>query len=377
MDTLTSPFNTLKLCRYPVRQKEQLRAWDAADEFLLQQLDETEDLDENPRILIINDQFGALALSLHQFGPIVISDSWLAHAGSHHNLSLNQLPDTAITLHSSLDYPEETFDLVLIKVPKSLAMLEDQLIRLRPLLHPQSRVIAGGMVKSIHTSTLKLFEKILGPTHTSLARKKARLVLPELDPSLDMPSSPYPSSYTLEGTSFTIINHAAVFSRDSLDIGTRFLLQHLPAGEQYRKIIDLGCGNGVVGLMAAVKNPSAEVLFTDESFMAVASAEANFRAAFQDERQAEFVVTDCLSGVTANSYDLILNNPPFHQQNAVGDFIAVQMFKEARNTLKKGGELWVIGNRHLGYHLRLKKLFGNCETVAGNKKFVILKARKS
>jgi 16S rRNA (guanine1207-N2)-methyltransferase len=37
-------------------------------------------------------------------------------------------------------------------------------------------------------------------------------------------------------------------------------------------------------------------------------------------------------------------------------------------------ELRVVGNRHLGYHLKLKKLFGNCETVAGNAKFVILKA---
>ena len=41
------------------------------------------------------------------------------------------------------------------------------------------------------------------------------------------------------------------------------------------------------------------------------------------------------------------------------------MFRESKQVLRRGGELWVIGNRHLGYHIQLKKLFGNCEVVAG------------
>lgn len=128
--------------------------------------------------------------------------------------------------------------------------------------------------------------------------------------------------------------------------------------------------------MAAQNNPGAHIDFVDESFMAVASAKENFEAAFGAERSATFTATDCLSGLAKNRYDLVLNNPPFHQQNAVGDFIALQMFRESHQALRKDGELWVIGNRHLGYHLRLKKLFGNCDTVASNKKFIILKARK-
>lgn len=276
----------------------------------------------------------------------------------------------------SLTSPDGKFDLVLIKVPKSLAMLEDQLYRLRPHLHENSRIISGGMVKSIHTSTLKLFEKILGPTTTSLARKKARLIFTQPSAELWQGSTPYPSTYTLENSQFQIANHAGVFSRDSLDIGTRFFLSHLPTGDQYRSIIDLGCGNGVVGLMAAHKNPNAELTFVDESFMAVDSARLNFTAAFGDQRQATFCATDCLQGIAANSADLILNNPPFHQQNVVGTHIANQMFRESHKVLREGGELWVIGNRHLGYHSVLKKHFGNCETVVSNKKFVILKVVK-
>lgn len=377
MDTLSSQFGDFLLRRFPPRKNEQLRAWDAADEYLLNQLQDKNILRHSIRILIVNDLFGALTLSLHQFHPSTVSDSWLSQQGLIVNAEENQISTEQIKVLSSLDNPEGVFDLVLIKVPKSLAMLEEQLIRIRPLLHKQSRIIAGGMVKGIHTSTLKLFEKYIGPTKTSLARKKARLIFPEFNPEMTMTESPYPSSYILEGTQHKIINHAAVFSRDSLDIGTRFFLQHLPDSNKYQKIVDLGCGNGVVGLIAAEKNPDAELCFVDESFMAVASAEANFREAFGHQRSAEFFTTDCLKGVTPSSCDLILNNPPFHQHNVVGDFIALQMFREAKQALRKGGELWVIGNRHLGYHNRLKKLFGNCETIASNKKFVILKATKN
>lgn len=52
------------------------------------------------------------------------------------------------------------------------------------------------------------------------------------------------------------------------------------------------------------------------------------------------------------------------------------MFTGARRALRPGGELWVVGNRHLGYHVQLKRIFGNCELVVGNPKFVILKAVK-
>ncbi len=376
MDTLITPQGEFPLHRYPVRSRETLRAWDAADEYLLNQLAEDDLLSGNPRVLIINDQFGALSVALHSLQPVMISDSWLAHRGLLNNLKENGAAAEAVTLLDSLTEPQGVFDLVLIKTPKSLAMLEDQLARLRPHLHEGSRVIAGAMAKNIHTSTLKLFEKNIGPTSTSLAKKKARLIFSQLDNALTPAQDKYPSSWPLEGTAYQIKNHAGVFSRDSLDIGSRFFLQHLPESLAERDIIDLGCGNGVVGLIAAEKNPAARLTFVDESFMAVDSARLNFQAAFGDSRQANFQATDCLSGLAPDSADLILNNPPFHQQHVVGDFIARQMFQESKRVLRRGGDLWVIGNRHLGYHIQLKKLFGNCEVVASNRKFVVLRARK-
>jgi 23S rRNA (guanine1835-N2)-methyltransferase len=129
--------------------------------------------------------------------------------------------------------------------------------------------------------------------------------------------------------------------------------------------------------MAAVRNPQATVHFVDESFMAVASAEENFLRALGAKRQAIFRAGDGLTDFEPNSADLILCNPPFHQQHTVGDQIASSMFKHSRRILRPGGELWVIGNRHLDYHVALKRLFGTCSVVAANAKFVILRARIS
>ena len=377
MEILKVPQGEFNLARYPVRKKELLRAWDAADEYLLNYFHEEHgDLARQQKlnILIVNDGFGALTTALTNHNITVWTDSWLAQKGVQQNLGFNKLSTDNIQIKNSIETPVGNYDFIFIKIPKSLSLLEDQLIRIKPFLTIQTKLIAAGMAKSIHTSTLKLFEKYIGLTKTSLARKKARLIFCTVDENIPVVKTPYPKSYILENTKYTIFNHANVFSRESLDIGTRFFLQHLPQSEKYKTIIDLGCGNGVVGLIAAEKNPDAIITFLDESFMAVESAKENFKAAFKEDRKSVFQVNDSLSGIEKNSADLILNNPPFHQNNVVGDEVAWQMFRQSKDVLKQSGELWVIGNRHLGYHIKLKKLFGNCEMIANNKKFVILKS---
>ena len=110
------------------------------------------------------------------------------------------------------------------------------------------------------------------------------------------------------------------------------------------------------------------------------------RAARGDERQGHadhgqqtgdhHHVHDGLAEQPADSLDLVLCNPPFHQQQVVGDFLAWRMFQQARAALMTGGELWIVGNRHLGYHAKLKRLFRGVEQVAATPKFVVLRATK-
>jgi len=394
MSLLQVPQGDFELERIPDTPNLTLRAWDAADEYLLNHLAESADTLPEKGWAILNDGFGALAVALADRRPRWLSDSHTSRRAAEQNLLRNGKSTTDIGWVDEISIREEArgfgdpVELVLIKVPKTLSLLEDQLHRLRPHLRPGARILGAGMTKTIHNSTLDLFTHLLGPTTTSLARKKARLIFCEFDAALDAGVSPYPTSFDLPSGPETpaglrVVNHAGVFSQQRLDGGTRLLLEamrhidmlHTDLGSaEALEVVDLGCGNGVVGTVAAQLNPNAHVTFLDESKRAVASARETFAGTFGGAVSAEFHVADCLDGVEPDSIDLILNNPPFHQQQAVGDAVAWKMFTESRRALRPGGALFVVGNRHLGYHVKLNRIFGNCEVVASNEKFVVLRA---
>ncbi|CAH0161247.1 23S rRNA (guanine(1835)-N(2))-methyltransferase RlmG [Erwinia aphidicola] len=373
MSQLELSNRTLTLHRFPqMREESPLQAWDAADEYLLRHLD---DAPVNGPTLIFNDTFGALGCALAGEGVYSISDSWLNQQATRQNLALNGLDEGDVQLLDSLAALPAAPARVLMKVPKTLALLEQQLRALRAVVTPQTQIIAAGKAKDIHTSTLQLFEKVLGPTTTSLAWKKARLIYGTFTkPALA--ESDVIARWQLDGTDYQIGNHANVFSRGGLDVGARFFLQHLPSDLE-GEIVDLGCGNGVIGLMALQQNPLAQVHFVDESYMAVASSRMNIEANRpQDLARSEFRVNNSLAGFPSDRLHAVLCNPPFHQQSAVTDHIAWQMLRDARRCLQDGGELRIVGNRHLDNYHKMKKLFGNCTTVASNQKFVVLRSVK-
>ncbi|WP_062433831.1 methyltransferase [Herbidospora daliensis] len=352
-----SPLSDLGLRRFPDDPRDPFRAWDAADEYLLDELGEP-----HGTVVVFGDRWGALVTALAAHRPVQITDSYLTQQATRANLARLGRPEA--TLLSTHDAPPPRIDTLLVRIPKSLALLEDQLIRLAPAVHEGTRILGAGMVKEIHTSTLALFEKILGPTRTSLAVKKARLIFTEPRPA--PVASRFPVTYTHEG--LDLVNHAGVFCADRLDVGTRFFLKYLPATAKGQRVVDLGCGNGIVGAFVLRANPDAEVLFVDESYAAVASARANAPG------PADFLVGDGLAGAEPGSVDLVLCNPPFHEHQAVTDATAWRMFTQAKRALRPGGELRIVGNRHLGYHVKLKRLFGNAVLVAGDPKFVVLSA---
>ena len=382
MDTtntlLQSPFAELKLHRIPRGQGNNLRAWDAADELILQHLAEQQLPQDGSRLLIINDSFGALSCSLSNFSITHWSDSLISQLACKENIKSNQLT-ADINLLKSTSNPSGIYDLVLIKVPKTLALLEHQLITLKDHISDNTVVIAGGMVKYLQKSYQQLFEQYLGTTTTSLAVKKARLIFSGTEKKDQAMPSPYPLQNDYQEIDLQISQHANVFAKDKLDIGTRFMLQQYDKLPKANQLVDLGCGNGILGIMVKRQQPECQVYFVDESFMAVDSAKDNYfnpvnLDSQQEQDKDNFLPSNCLQQTTLADIDLILCNPPFHQSNTVGDQIAWQMFKQSHKALKQGGKLWIVGNRHLSYHVKLKRLFGNCRTIASNKKFVILEA---
>ena len=374
MPLLDSPFAQLDLIRQPEQQNEPLQAFDAADEYLLNHLAEQQPTAET-RVLVLNDSFGALAASL--VGRVQVrssGDSFLGALALEKNLVRNGLPFDAVTVLPASEPLSGPFDRVLIRVPKTLALLEEQLIRLQGQLAPGAQVVAAAMVKHLPRAAGDLLERYIGPVQASLAVKKARLLI--ATPEAKTPAvSPYPTRYKLDEPAIELLNHANVFCREGLDIGTRAFLPHLPKNLGKARVADLGCGNGVLAIASALHNPDAHYTLVDESFMAVQSALENWRATL-GQREVIVRAGDGLAGQEPQSLDVVLCNPPFHQQQVVGDFLAWRMFQQAREALVVGGALYIVGNRHLGYHSKLARLFRGVEQVAATPKFVILKARK-
>jgi 16S rRNA (guanine1207-N2)-methyltransferase len=374
MPLLTSPFAELDLIRQPEQANEPLQAFDAADEYLLAYMAENP-LSTSARVLVLNDSFGALAISLlGQVQVLSSGDSFLGAQALEKNLARNGQPFDALALLPASSAWQGPFDRVLVRVPKTLALLEEQLIRLQGHLTPDAVVVAGAMVKHLPRAAGDLLEKYVGPVSASLAVKKARLLIATAQPKAPF-SSPYPSRYRVEQPPLELLNHANVFCREGLDIGTRAFLPHLPQNLGSARVADLGCGNGILAIASALDNPLAHYTLVDESFMAVQSAAENWQAAL-GEREVVVRPGDGLAGQPDQSLDVVLCNPPFHQQQVVGDYLAWRMFQQAREALVVGGALYIVGNRHLGYHSKLARLFRGVEQVASTPKFVILKARK-
>ncbi|TLU61697.1 methyltransferase [Thalassotalea litorea] len=373
----------LVLERYPPAQvNRSLQAWDSGDEYLLKTIAEQSLLSSSAtpiKIAIFNDNFGALSCSLSHQKITFISDSYVATKGCKANLANNLLSDENIEFCNSIELDEEKADLILVKLPKIKAYFHYQLQQIHRLCGDNTKIIIAGKAKDIHTSTLTLVEQQLGECKTSIAWKKSRLIFVNRN-AKKQTELPAHKEWQLDVENLNNVavgNHANVFSRDSLDIGARFMLDHLPKVKAGTRVGDLGCGNGVLGMALLQKQSDLTLHFFDESFMAVQSAKMNVEKNFPEQSsQCQFHWNDCLNDVEAASLDLILCNPPFHQQQAVTDHIAWQMFQDCYQVLDTGGEVRIIGNRQLGYHIKLKRLFGNARIVSSNKKFVVLSAVK-
>ncbi|MEW5682360.1 MAG: methyltransferase [Pseudomonadota bacterium] len=386
--TFTCASGTWQLQRWPLNQPNgSLQAWDAADELLIAHTLEaaTQFGDRNkrkPRLLLINDSFGALSCALSDYPQVQVNDSWLAELASRHNRAQNQLDNSHFQQQSSLAaYPDKP-DIVLLKLPNNHSYLQYILQQLAQVVSSQTLILASAKAKDISRNVLARFNSTLGPASASLTVKKCRLIQCQFDPALTRQLESFPLQWPLEQSQFTLVNHANVFSREKLDQGARFFLQHLPTLQDGQTVIDLGCGNGVLALslLSQTKVSHAKTVSLwcyDESYMAVESAKLSIGHNLpQQLSQCHFVVDDCLTRHPDNSCDWVLCNPPFHQQQAITSHVASQMFIDAKRVLKPGGRLRIVANRHLAYQDSLKRLFGNCRQLAADPKFVILETIK-
>jgi 16S rRNA (guanine1207-N2)-methyltransferase len=361
------------LRRHPDVEAANLQAWDATDSLLLDAASGL--LTPDSTVAVIGDNYGALTLGLLAGGAGPVP----AEVRVHQDLVTGEraLRNNAAALGTGAGFTQLPLgaellsgaDLVLLQLPRTLAELEeisDAVARYAPA---GAVLLAGGRVKHMSLGMNAVLGKYFGTVQPQLARQKSRLLIAS-DPLRAEGTPPYPVTEHNAELDLDICAHGAVFAGTRLDIGTRFLLTFLPEIPAAARAVDLGCGTGILAAMYARRNPGAEVLATDRSAAAVASAGATARANGL-AASITAVQDDAMSTFPAGSADLILLNPPFHLGSSVHAGAGLKLFEAAGRVLAPGGQLWTVFNSHLRYMPALERLVGPTTVKGRNPKFTV------
>ncbi len=369
--TVDTPTGRFRLLRYPSQPGELLRAWNGADLLLLDHAAKLEVA--FARTLVVNDEFGAL--SVPRRGCTAWLDSQLSvEAISRNNRHNDILTDTAVI--PAGEQPAGDYELVLLKIPKQLSLLRYQLQVLRDVLPAGTPVICAGMDKHLPRGVADIIERYIGPTQRHRGQRKARLFSAVVDKACTASDPQYRRFFCPE-LDCEIDALPNVFSGGQLDAGSRLLISQFDQLPAAAHIVDLGCGSGVLGLAALQRQPDASLVFIDESNLAVASASSNIKRILPAlSAQCRFVQADGFTGFGDAAPELVLCNPPFHQQHVVDDYTGRRLLRQTGRVLAPGGELWLVANRHLPYGKALQRDFASVTRLLESDKFIVWRALK-
>lgn len=157
-----------------------------------------------------------------------------------------------------------------------------------------------------------------------------------------------------------------VFSASELDAGTQLLLSTLTQPIK-GKVLDMGCGAGVIGSYIKKSYPQIELTMSDIHAMALASAQ---RTLAENQLTGNVVASNVFSHID-DKFDLIISNPPFHDGIDTTYQVVNQLISQAKWYLKQGGELRIVANAFLPYADWLDQHFGTHQVIAQSTKFKV------
>jgi 16S rRNA (guanine1207-N2)-methyltransferase len=284
-------------------------------------------------------------------------------------------------LASAHDLGSSSLDQCIVHLQKSRPATWDDLGRAWRALRPAGRlVLIGGNELGITSAVKRLARELGQPARVLANRAHARAVLFERDDGEGpAPNDPIridlPEPGDLGAPAAALVAEPGVFSARKLDAGTELLLRHLQHEKAPRRVLDLGCGMGPLGLGALLRWPEAEALLLDGDARAVASARANSEALGVASRcRVEW--WDASEPCPEQRFDLALLNPPFHTGKAVDLAPARAMLAKLGEVLAPGKRALIVANRTLPYEAELSPL-GHLERVAQERGFKLLALRRT
>jgi 16S rRNA (guanine1207-N2)-methyltransferase len=351
-------------------------------------LAENAEIHANDDVLIIGSHHGALSafISRHLSGGIlsVLDNNYISLEMTSKTLGMIDSPDVKII--SSVELPiedERKYIKVFIDIPKGRKLARRWLIQAKKSLVEGGQCYIAGANSLGIQSIIMDAERLFGNSQV-LAFKKgnrvARLikgsevtVLPDwVDEPGIAPGSWVEFVVTIHGQSYNIRSLAGVFSYDHLDPGTEMLVNTIDF-LQGAQVLDVGCGYGMIG-MVAIKLGAGWVDLIDNDYLAVAACKETL--AINQITNVTAYPGDLLSTIGMKKYDLILSNPPFHAGQAVDYQIAQALIRQSYNALNGGGRIIIVANRFIQYDQLIKQIFGNISIMNSSGKFHVLCAIK-
>ncbi len=273
---------------------------------------------------------------------------------------------------------EVDFSQAVVHLQKGRAATQEGLSTAWKNLAPGGRLLlVGGNELGIKSAVKRLGEE-LGQTGDLLAnRARSRVVSFEKNQHSG-PEAPIPAQVEVEsgGGGFTLQSAVGIFSADRVDRGSQLLLDHLDVVECATRILDMGCGIGVLGLAALRRWPGATAVLADVDRRAVEAVTQSAVDLGLSERSHTAWWDAVQEKPPAVNCDLVLVNPPFHTGKKVDLDPARAMFRSLDQVLAPGGAALIVANRTLPYEQQLGGI-GRVRLLAAESGFKLLELRRN
>lgn len=176
-------------------------------------------------------------------------------------------------------------------------------------------------------------------------------------------------NYTYLETSFLFYSDLGVFSKDKIDYGSKFMLEcYLNISNASRKVLDVGCGYGFIGIVIS-KITGSHVTFIDVNKRAIHLCKRNID---ENNVNGEAFLSDVYENINSK-YDVIITNPPIR----AGKEKVLEILNNAKNYLNNDGELWFVMRKDQGVKSICKILENNysLEIIDKSKGFYVVCAK--
>ncbi|EUJ33839.1 hypothetical protein MFLO_01395 [Listeria floridensis FSL S10-1187] len=180
-------------------------------------------------------------------------------------------------------------------------------------------------------------------------------------------------SFRLRDRDFSFISDDGVFSKKTVDFGSRLLIETFKIDAASGKILDVGAGYGPIGLALAGAYPQMQVEMVDVNLRALELAKEN--AALNRIENVSIYESSVYEEVSDADFAAIVSNPPIRAGKAVVHAI----LEGAYERLVAGGELWIVIQKKQGGPSaanKMEQVFGNVEIMKKDKGYYIYRSRK-